>query len=190
LTFVQNFIHSRWSAARKLALPDGAIDKCWETPSHKQCCSTVSSHGECLADRGLFPSWIQSVPGLHLPSQYSQIERRAHARKKPDPGYPARPLLRGHPARALSSPINQQGTQRGRAPTQRGTAILAVRTGGTPVPRNLRGPRRFRGIVVQRAASPDFSSSPEGRGFTGCGKTLSSCHSGRGFHDPAARHCA
>jgi hypothetical protein len=41
--------------------------------------------------------------------------------------------------------------------TQRGTAILAVRTGGTPVPRNLRGPRRFWGIVQSFAPAPvDF----------------------------------
>jgi hypothetical protein len=37
----------------------------------KQYCSRVRSHGECPADRGVFPSWIQSVPWLHLPSQYS-----------------------------------------------------------------------------------------------------------------------
>ena len=39
--------------------------------------------------------------------------------------------------------------QLGGVATQRGTATLAVRTGGTPVPRDLRGPRGFSGIVVR-----------------------------------------
>ena len=39
--------------------------------------------------------------------------------------------------------------QRGEAASQSGTAILAVRTGGTPVPRSPRGPRGFWGAVIQ-----------------------------------------
>ena len=64
----------------------------------------------------------------------------------------AQPDLRDSPHRSQPS----------KAATQRGTAILAVGTGGTPVPRHLRGPRRICGIVeqsAQRRPEATFSAS-------------------------------
>jgi len=42
-------------------------------------------------------------------------------------------------ALVLTLCASEASPQRGGAATQRGTAMLAVRTGGTPVPRNLHG---------------------------------------------------
>jgi hypothetical protein len=50
---------------------------------------------------------------------------------------------------------------RGRVATQSGTAILAVRTGETPVPQNLRGSRRFFGTIFQGFAIYDTAEGKQ-----------------------------